>query len=95
MKNTNKNPYPKSIVRTIGRYQLTLFFVLVIVGLSAAVLALNQIVVHASNTDGYKSSLDASNFDQTTIDRIKQLRSSSEAPAPFSLPAGRVSPFAE
>lgn len=95
MKNTNKTPYSKSFIRTIGRYQLTFFFVIVIVGLSGAVITLNQIVEHASDTDGYKSSLDASNFDQATIDRVKQLRSSNETPVSFSPPAGRVSPFAE
>ncbi|MEP7204866.1 MAG: hypothetical protein ABI716_01585 [Candidatus Saccharibacteria bacterium] len=95
MKNTNKTPYLKIITQAIGRYQLTLFFVLTIVGLSVAVITLNSIVVQSSNTTGLKSSLENSGFDQTTINRINQLQSSNVDPVGFSLPSGRISPFAE
>lgn len=84
-----------TITQAFGRYHLTLFIVVLVSGLSTAVLMLNDILKQSSDTTGYTSSLDINSFDQTTIDRLTQLKSSSQASTDFALPAGRVNPFAE
>ena len=95
MKNTNKVSPFTAIAQTFGRYHLTLFVVVLVGGLSTAVLMLNEILKQSSNPNGYTSSLNISSFDQTTIDRVQQLKSSNEASTGFTLPAGRINPFAE
>lgn len=95
MKNTDKISPFVTIAQTFGRYHLTLFIVVLVGGLSTAVLMLNEILMQSSDTNGYTSSLNNSGFDQATIDRLKQLKSSSEASTDLTLPAGRVNPFAE
>jgi hypothetical protein len=84
-----------SIAKGLRRYNLTIFIVMLTGGLSAAVLILNATIQKTSDTAGYSTSLDITSFDQATIDRIKQLHSSSEIAADSSLPAGRINPFAE
>lgn len=95
MNNSDKKSIPKSVVQFFGRYHLTLFIVFLVGGLSTAVLVLNAVLIESANTDGYTSSLDMTTFDQATIDNVKKLRLSSDTPAEFTLPDGRISPFAE
>lgn len=95
MMNTNNTSPFTAIAQTFGRYQLTLFIVVLVGGLSTAVIMLSEILKQSSNPNGYTSSLDITSFDQATIDRIQQLKSSNEASANIVLPTGRISPFAE
>lgn len=95
MNNTNKISPFSAIAHTFGRYHLTLFVVVLVGGLSTAVLMLNEILKQSSDPNGYTSSLDITSFDQATIDRLQQLKSSDEASTGFTLPAGRLSPFVE
>ena len=95
MKNTDKISPFVTIAQTFGRYHLTLFVVVLVSGLSTAVLMLNEILKQSSNPNGYTSSLDITSFDQATIDRLQQLKTSDQASTSFTLPAGRISPFAE
>lgn len=95
MKNTNKISPFTAIAETFGRYHLTLFVVVLVGGLSTAVLMLNEILKQSSNPNGYTSSLDIASFDQATIDRLQRLKSSDEASTAPALPTGRLSPFAE
>jgi hypothetical protein len=83
----------KLFATTLHRYHMVIFIVAVFVGLMAAVLLLNGIILKTSTTttpDSTKAS-----FDQTTIDRIKQLKTSSEPSTPLDLSKGRISPFSE
>lgn len=95
MNNSDKKSIAKSIIQFFGRYHLTLFIVFLVGGLSSAVLVLNAVLIQSADTEGYTSSLDMTTFDQATIDNVKKLRLSSDTPAEFSLPEGRISPFAE
>ncbi len=95
MQDTNKTSPLIAIAQTLGRYHLTFFVVVLVAGLSTAVLMLSDILKQSSDTTGYTSSLDITTFDQITIDRLTRLKSSSEALTDYSLPAGRVNPFAE
>ncbi len=95
MKNTpNVNPFT-ALIHAFTRYHFTIFIVVIVSGLATAVLVLNAIIIQSSDTTNYTSSLDVTYFDQASIDRVKQLRSSSEAPSEFTFPPGRTSPFAE
>lgn len=79
------------------RFHTTIFIVIIVFGLSYAVLALNGLIAEASNTTTQQPSdiPGATSNDQATIDRIKELRSSSDAPDSIPLPGGRINPFVE
>lgn len=86
------------IVNVFKNYNLTIFIVVLVGGLGVAVLMLSGALQKASQTDGYTSSTSTStstSFDQTTINRVNQLHTSSEAPSDYTPPSGRINPFAE
>jgi len=95
----NKDVSFKSIIEGLAevfkRYNLTIFMIVLAVGLGTAVLLLNNTLQKSSDTSGYSSSLDITSFDQTTIDKIKQLHTSTEFTGGVTLPAGRINPFGE
>jgi hypothetical protein len=84
----------KFIVTTLHRYHVVLFVVIVLGGLAVIVFYLNNILVISSQSDGYTSTSNNSSFDQATIDRIKQLRTTSETDSQLDL-NGRSNPFVE
>lgn len=95
MKNISIGALFKPLGRLVGRFQITLFIVLVVAGLGGAVLFLNSILTNTSNADGYISPVGAGSIDQATLERLKELHTSDQgAPAPV-LPAGRTNPFGE
>jgi hypothetical protein len=96
MKNSDVSSLFKPIVRIFQKYNLTIFIVVLTSGLVAAVLFLNGVLQQSSDTSNYKSSTSLTSFDQVTINRVKQLHTSSNpSAADTALPAGRVNPFAE
>ncbi|CAN5369453.1 hypothetical protein BH10PAT4_BH10PAT4_3360 [soil metagenome] len=95
MKNKDVSSLISSIVSAFQRYNLTIFIVVLTGGLVVAVLMLNSTVQQASDTTGYSASTGSTSFDQTTIDRVKQLHTSSEFTSDVTLPSGRINPFSE
>lgn len=95
MKNTSIKTTLLSFIATLRRYMVTIFIVLIVGGLSSAVILLNSILQDASDTTGITSSLDNTSFDQATIDRVQQLHTSDDSLPELTLPNGRVNPFAE
>ena len=95
MKNKSVGSAFRSIVTGFQKYNLTIFIVVLTSGLAIAVLLLNSTLQEASDTSGYTSNIDQTSFDQTTIDRVKELHTSSEVTNDEPLPEGRVNPFAE
>jgi hypothetical protein len=94
-KGINLGSFFKPIGRVIGRYHLTLFILLVVGCLTAAVLLLTNILDEASQIDDYQSPITAGSLDQATLDRINALHTSSDT-LPEPIPAtGRISPFTE
>jgi hypothetical protein len=85
----------KSIAHFVGRYHVVLFVVVVLGGLSLVILRLNNVIVSSSESDGYAPKSSNANFDQATIDRIKQLKTRDEAGAQLDLSKGRTNPFVE
>ena len=95
MKNKDVGSIIIPIIRAFQRYNLTIFIVVLTGGLATAVLLLNATLQEASDTTNYTSTLDSATFDQATIDRVKQLHTSSEATGELLLPEGRINPFSE
>lgn len=86
----------QSITRSIKRYSLTVFIVLIAGGLSASVIMLKNAIDRSDpEQSNYRSTIDDSSFDQTTVDRINQLKPSAENTTAAPLPSGRVNPFGE
>lgn len=94
-KNITTNNVFKSIGIAIERFHMTLFIIIIVGGLVAAVMVLNGILQQSSDTNGYTSNLGINGFDQTTINRLNQLHTSDEAPTAITLPSGRINPFSE
>lgn len=85
----------KYIRRTFVRFHLTIFIVLILALLAAAVLFLTNILNDASIGDDYQSPISAGSIDQATLDRINALHTSDDE-LPQPIPSnGRISPFSE
>lgn len=85
----------KILIAFVKRYHLVVFVVTVVLLLSVAVLLLNTIVSKASGEDAVAPNGASSNFDQATIDRIKELKTSNQPSEPLDLSKGRINPFNE
>lgn len=96
MKNADISVLFKSLGRIFQRFHTTLFIVIIVAGLSYAVISLSTLLGDASNTTTPTTSPTAqTSTDQATIDRIEALHTSDEAPDNVELPSGRINPFAE
>jgi ABC-type bacteriocin/lantibiotic exporter with double-glycine peptidase domain len=83
------------LISSFKRYHLVLFVVVVVLLLSVAILLLNGIVGKASGDNATPTGGTTSNFDQETIDRIKELKTSNQPSTPLDLSRGRYNPFSE
>lgn len=89
------NPQLKAVIRTITRYHLTIFIVLVASGLGFAVFTFANLLNESSSDDTYTSPIGAGTIDQATLERIKVLHTSDEPTPSIVLPEGRTNPFSE
>jgi hypothetical protein len=86
----------KMILALLRRFHVIIFVIVVLGGLAAVVLLLNGIIVSSSNQGDYvPPGSNPSSFDQTTINRIEQLKSRTDSTAPLDLSKGRTNPFVE
>lgn len=85
----------KPIVARLRRFHMVIFIVGVVTGLAIAVLLLDGIALKSSGTTASSTDSTKTSFDQSTIDRIKQLKTSSDPSTPLDLSKGRISPFSE
>lgn len=74
------------------RYHVLVFSLVVLGGLSAATYVLYQTVISSQSAEPGSSVVQ---FDEATIDRIKDLRDSDDSGTPLQKPAGRSNPFKE
>jgi hypothetical protein len=80
----------------VHRFHVIIFVTLVIGGLAAVVLLFNNIIIRSSEPGDYVPTSSApSSFDQSTIDRIDQLKSRTDSDTPLDLSKGRINPFVE
>lgn len=95
MKNITINQLFKPFGIMIRKFHITLFIVILVGGLSAAVLILSSVIRESSDTTNFTPGTTASSFDQETIDRLNKLQTSDQNTGPITLPAGRINPFSE
>lgn len=84
----------RTLFHVLGRYHIVIFVVVVLGGLAVAVFLLNNTVNSSSEDTTYTSPL-SSSFDQQTIKRVEQLKTTNESSAPLDLSHGRTNPFVE
>lgn len=81
-------------VNFLHRFHVMLFVVIVLGGLIAVTLMLNNIIVRSADTSTQTNGSGAASFDDATIKRIENLKTSGQG-SDFTLPPGRTSPFVE
>jgi len=81
-------------INILRRYHIVLFVLTIVGSLAAVILMLNSIIISSSSATTFTSP-DSASFDETTIKRIEQLKSSADAGGPATLPPGRTNPFIE
>ena len=85
----------KLAIDALHRYHLILFVITIAGSLVVVVFLLNNIIVTSSTSNGYTPQSDSATFDQATIERIKQLKTSAENNGQLAPTQGRVNPFVE
>lgn len=79
----------------LRRFHLVIFIVVTVIFLSAAVMLLYRLAGKASGTDMDAPAGTSSSFDQQSIERIEQLKTSDEPSVPLDLSGRRINPFNE
>lgn len=85
----------KGLFGIFKRYGLTIFIIVLVGGLSSAVLILNEALQQTNRGGTGSSSSGNTSFDQATIDRVNQLSTSEKSRNTYAPPSGRINPFAE
>lgn len=85
----------RKIGTLLARFHMTFFVVLVVGGLSYAVISINSLLSDPTIGSDYQSPINAGSIDQTTLNRINSLHKSND-PLPSPLPnTSRTNPFTE
>ena len=87
--------YGKKISRFFEKHHPVIFISILTLLLGAAIYSLDQVLVASSDTSDMTNSSTVSDFDQKTIDKIKQLHISSDGGEQLIFPSERANPFAE
>ena len=95
MKNTDISTLFKPLAKIFRKFHMTIFIVCITAGLGFAVLTFNTFLTESSQDTTYTSPIGAGSIDQTTLERIKSLHTSSEATPELVAPGGRINPFSE
>ena len=90
---TKKPTKPFRIQDFIGRYHVMIFTVIVGGGLSFMAYSLLMIVNNTNAPDDYMPQTVDSTFNSQTINRLEQLRPTSNSPSQPDMPSGRSDPF--
>jgi hypothetical protein len=93
MNNISLNELPKQLSRLLHRYHVVTFTLIVLGGMAVAIFLLNNIL-QTSSQPAQGSGI-SSSFDTDTINRVNELKSSTDAPQNMSFPTGRINPFVE
>jgi len=95
MKNTLLNNPLKVMSTAIKRYNLVLFIVMVVGGLIASIMILNNILTQPAVVTTDPTTSSAVTFDQVTISRLSKLETSANNASYNTLPSARINPFSE
>lgn len=95
MKNTLLNNPLKVTSTTIKRYNLVIFIVMVVGGLIASIMILNNILTQPAVVTTDPTTNSAVTFDQVTISRLSKLETSANNASYNTLSSARINPFSE
>lgn len=84
-----------SPIALIKRYHLVMFVVVLTFILSVSILLLYNVTSKASGEEATPPDSIPSGFDQATIDRIEQLKTSDQPSDQLDFSQGRINPFGE
>ncbi len=84
-----------TLLNFLKRYHLVVFVVITALLLSIGILLLSGIVGKSSGLDVPLQNSGAHGFDQDTINRIKQLKTSDQPSEPLNTSQRRINPFSE
>ena len=80
----------------LGRFHMLIFTIIVLGGLTVCMFLINGIISQTGNSSNTSDATPTQDFDQATIDRIKQLHTAGDSSsAPLNLPSGRINPFVD
>ena len=79
----------------IKRYHLVLFVVILALILSVSILLLYSVASKAGGEGATPQDGITTGFDQATIDRIQELKTSDQPSEPLDFSQGRINPFGE
>lgn len=88
----NFSSLTNSIVAFFQRYHFLMFFVFIVGSLCVGVIMLYSTIQLSDEANGYTSQGADTSFDQTTIDRLRDLKQSTQETEKLPV-SGRVSPF--
>lgn len=97
----NKNPDISTSLKPLGRFlqrfHLTIFIVIIVGGLTYAIMSLYDVLSDASTIPAQSTTTTSAGitFDQATIDHLNKMYTADAAPATVDLPTGRINPFSE
>jgi len=86
------SPLINSISSFLRRYHFLIFFVFIVGSLCVGVLMLYSAIQLSDEANGYTPPTSDTSFDQDTIDRLRDLKQSSQETQKLPV-TGRVSPF--
>jgi hypothetical protein len=95
MKDISLTNIKKGLSRFIARFHIVLFTVTILGGLAVIILLLYNVILTSVDSNGYTPESKSADFDQATIKRIEQLRTSNESDGQLDLSQGRTNPFVE
>lgn len=94
--NLSLKTFSRKISWFFQRFHLILYFIFISISFGTAVLYLNMTLQEKSRDTIYTSTIDAGSIDTATLERIKNLRSSSDVSTLPEIPATpRANPFSE
>lgn len=92
--NENSSISLKQITKIISKHHSFIFIIVACLGLAAVIYSLYD-VMNTAGTSSTSTTSSISGFDQTTINKIKNLHDSSDAPDTIAFPSPRSNPFIE
>lgn len=85
-----------SFGKFLARFHIIVFTIIILGGLIVCMLLINATIAQSDTSSNYTPPSTNTSFDQQTIDRIKQLHSSSDTTStPILDLSGRINPFVD
>lgn len=86
----------KTFITFLHRFHVMIFVFIVLGGTIVIVLLLNGVIIRSGESDGYVApNANNATFDQATINKIENLKTSDQGSGDLDLSNGRTNPFVE